>query len=1431
MPFHSATVNMAALLRSARLLKFSPSGLLHITGLKRTGPSVGRLYSGVVGGNKSGVCSRQISRASENASSRQWPYTVGFVRNYATAEEQKNDVGLVIRTKQMQKFDWALTKLDSSVRRTGRITKTLLNRIFHDICRTGYPSGNHALLLLRSCGSLLPEIPLQERNDFAHRIWEKLQEMGAQYDVSHYNALLKVYLQNDFKFSPTDFLAKMEEAHIQPNRVTYQRLIAAYCQDGNIEGASTILGFMKSKDLPITDAVFNSLVTGHARAGDIESAKNILPVMKGAGIEPGPDTYIALMNAYAEKGDMESLKLTMKEAETAECSLMDRDIMQVIFTLAKAGQEQHIQEMTEHLRHERGYVPDAMNLCLSLITQGLEDTAFQMLKTFPSLQSESANMGNFFLRHCVSMDTSLEKLSQFCKELQELQLHSSPLSFTLSCALEANKPEMSFELMKEMKEQDFPIRPHYFWPLLTWHLKNNDQDGVIEVLKNMQKLGVPPDVESLTTYILPVFPDMEAAEQALKESGVSTDSAGYLSSQVRFMTGNLEELYTKLSDPSFPPLDLNNFRSKLSVSFRKFDDFETMMKITKLLYTDKRFSLGNPPAENVGYFLYNLIDSMSEKEVQAQEGNLRMFFNELRAQNMLIPSRICRGIKNLLDPNDSPQLIKEVVYACSSLCFTPRCFHQGKLQILEKKIAELQAENKPLGSVFKQVIQALCVTENLQRALELKQQYESEMTVPMYVNLINMCCRLGNLEEAVNLRTELYRMDSSVVMDVPKYISLVKILSEHGRVEEAIGILKEMKEKDVAIGDTYSNMFFHVLNSLAVKGDVSTLHQLTGAVFTLGLAKPSNNLCSPLVSTHLERDDLTKALEAAIDCGKTYKVVPRIHEIIVGLVQRGDTEQLQKAMDFLSEERGEMTMLYNLCFAFLESGRYREARKIIETPGMRSRPGRLYWFAKRCVQLNQMETLEQMVDITAKLFECDRDEMYSHALLLCKERNDWKRAEAFWTKMQEESFIPRERTLLLLAEILRNNGKEVPFEVPEIWYQQDEITQADTTEQVEEQATETETETETKPPKPPKPTLHESQLIGQCKRGRAKEAFQKLKDAEDKSPAGPVFYDQLIRALLSEGSLEEAMEAKDIAQTHLPNFYLGDMANTLLIVTLSKKGRLEEALKQLRTMLQFDQVPRQLAITRLVQAMGDEGDVAGIQEVESLMQKLGTSLNMSKMVFTNNKALAYIRNGDVDLALEELEGVLTNPEFKNTRISFVYKKVMEENNDKAMDKLAAMAERLANHFALYQPATDLFLQLVDFGKIEDAKFMLARCNAIAEQKDAFFGYLIRTTEVPGQLEKLKNLLSLVPDCLEKERVNTFLMKCHSMDKDFPAAKALYEQMLEEGVTVNELSLKRLAMLYRSAGEPVPFTEPPESFRFYANKLKEEGTKGQETPEE
>ncbi|XP_056094370.1 leucine-rich PPR motif-containing protein, mitochondrial [Rhinichthys klamathensis goyatoka] len=1433
---------MAALLRSARLLKYSSASLLQVLGNSRHAPAAGRLYSGVVGTPRIGFCVRQAVPGRLNVNSLlSYRSALPCVscRQYGVVPEQRglvrDEASVAVRSKQAQQFDWALEKLDSSVRRTGRVTKTLLLRIFHDICRTGYPSGNQALLLLRSCGSLLPEVPLTERIELAQRIWDKLQELGSIYDVSHYNALLKTYLQNEFKFSPTDFLAKMEAANVQPNRVTYQRLIAAYCEDGDIEGASTILGFMKSKDLPITEAVFNSLVTGHARAGDMDSAEGILSVMKGAGIEPGPDTYLSLLNVYAEKGDIAKIKQTQETMENADIHLMDRDLMQVVFSLTKAGHQQYVPEIVEHMRHERRYVPDAMNLCLSLITHGHEETAFSVLKSFTGLladtqTNDSPDLGNFFLRHSVNMDKSVENIAGFCKDLKDSGLHSSPLQFTLLCALEAKKTNMAVALMRRMKEEGLPLRPHYFWPLFTYHQKDKNIPGVMEALRGMQDLGVPADVDTFSNYILPSFASLDSAHTSFKEAGIDLDTDSLIAAELRTEAsrGNFARLLSLMSSPAFPAIDLSAFRSSLISGFRGFHDVEIMAKITELLYKDARFNQAVPEtSENVAYFLYSLIDSMNEGEVQSKEEKLREYFSLLKNMNINISLNIFRGIRNILESYHVPELIKDVLALVdkkeNGMATDVALLRglEGRLSFLEKTLAELKAEGKPANSTLKKIIAHLCTEEKMEKALELKTQYEADMTPATYAMLINMCCRHDNAEEALKLKRELARKDSEVALDAQKYVALVQVLSKHGKLEEAIDMLKEMKEKDVSLRDGSISLLSRTMNTAAMKGDANTIRRLQETIFTLGLAKPSNNLCSPLIACYLESGDSAGAFDAVVECHKQYNHMPKIHDLICSLVEKGDAALLQKVMEFSSHERGEMMMLYDLFFAFLQTGRYKEARKIIETPGLRARTTRLQWFAEKCITAQQMEPLENMVDMTIKLFECDRDDMYHYLLRLCKETNDWRKAEATWMKMQEENLAPRERTLRLLADILKNNNQEVPFEVPEVWFEevkgqpemfleQESRTGASPRERVTSSSKEATVED------------YKLKLLSLCKKGKVQEAFDILKETDSRGMVlSPAAYNNLIKALLARGNIEDAIAVKNIAADHIPRFCLSDMANNLLIISQVKRCQVNDAMEIFKGMLQADQVPSHLAITRLVQGLASEGNTQDIQGVEALVKTLG-SVKLSSMLFVNNTALAHIKNGEIDRAVELLESVYTqNTESQNTSISFVFRKVLDANNEAALDRLSAMAERLCNHFASYRSAADLFLVYLDMGRTEEAKFLLQRCAAVNEQKDVMFTYMLQAAQQPGQADKIKRLTELIPDFTEKENIYAHLMKCYSLDKDLSSAKALYERMQAEGVKAEELTLKRLALLYTEAGETLPFQEPPESFRFYADKLKKQ----------
>ncbi|NXL30283.1 LPPRC protein, partial [Glaucidium brasilianum] len=1306
-----------------------------------------------------------------------------------------------IQTARPWQFDWALNKLDNSVRKTGRIRKTLLLKVFHEICKAGCPGSNQILLLLRSCGTLLPEVLSPERTELAHMIWDKMKELGAVYDTSHYNALLKVYLQNEHKFSPTEFLARMEEANVQPNRVTYQRLIAAYCNEGDIEGASKILGYMKSKDLPITEAVFSSLVKGHARSGDVKSAENILSVMRMAGVEPGPDTYLSLLNVYAEKGDADNIKKTIEEVEKTEGYVMDRILMQVIFSLAKAGYPQYIEDIKERIRFEKELIPDAMNLCLTLVTHGFEDTGFRILKSLNPSSRGNVDQGSFFLQHCVNRDMPVNKLKQFCTELKEAKMHSAPLQFILRCALETNKSALAIDVMKIMKEEGLPLRPHYSWPLLVAFQKEKNLKGIFAVLKVMHELGVELDVETYTNYVFKNFADSETARAQLKKNDCLFETVGFSVAEIRYEAahGRLNNVLALLSSASTPPIDIHHFRNSLVLGFKSSDDVYLWSKITELLYKDERYCLTPPgPTEAVGYFLYHLIDSMSDSEVQAKEERLRQYFHQLKKMNIVIPTTYYNGICRLLDSSQVPELIKDArLLPHKKSLSTDNIPESAKSDVsaLEKKLEMRISENQPITDVLKQLIHALCEEENMQKALEVKAKYEPDMVVGGYAALINLCCRHDNVEEAMNLKEKVFPKNSPVALDTGKYIALVEVLGKHGRLEDAINILTEMKEKDVPISDRTVASFLRILNAAAMRGEVETVNRLHETIVNLGLAETAV-LHSPLITVHLEKDDMTAALEALMNCYKKYGKVLQLHNIYCRLIEKGDADLLQKVSDFISSEYGDMMALYDLFFAFLQTEKYKEARKVIETPGLRAHSGRLQWFAKKCISSNQMETLEHLVELTQNLFECDRDEMYYFLLQLCENNGDWRKAEAVWTKIQEENVVPREKTLALLADILEKNGQVVPFEVPKVRHEDSESLTAS--------------------------NVEERRIRLLCSKNNAKEAYNIFLKMQGKNEFHHRSYDILIKALLMQNCLEEAIEVKHAAETHIKGFTLNSAASSLLIISQVRRDYLKDAMAVLKGILDSSLLPTRPAVTALIQALAEKGDLRNLQALKNMLEDNTKLIGVSASLIANAIALAHTKNNDLDAAVEYLEPLLIsgaqNPDQAVKNISYLLRKVSEEGLEPAFEKFGVMAERLASQFGIYGPVTDLFLQYVSADRVDDARSLIQRCGASVEKR-ALVRFMARSASKPGQAKKIESLLELIPEHLDMEIAYHYLMRCYELDGDVASVKAVYEKIKAKNIQLPELSLKSLAVFLKKVGEPVPFTEPPETFKFYTEQLR------------
>lgn len=80
----------------------------------------------------------------------------------------------------------------------------------------------------------------------------------------------------------------------------------------------------------------------------------------------------------------------------------------------------------------------------------------------------------------------------------------------------------------------------------------------------------------------------------------------------------------------------------------------------------------------------------------------------------------------------------------------------------------------------------------------------------------------------------------------------------------------------------------------------------------------------------LYRNDIKSALEMFEECCTLYRATPWKNELACKLIQSEDAASLQKLTDLSSQVHGEVNSLYDLVLSFIECGRMRQARKILE---------------------------------------------------------------------------------------------------------------------------------------------------------------------------------------------------------------------------------------------------------------------------------------------------------------------------------------------------------------------------------------------------------------------------------------------------------------------------------------------------------------------
>lgn len=357
---------------------------------------------------------------------------------------------------------------------------------------------------------------------------------------------------------------------------------------------------------------------------------------------------------------------------------------------------------------------------------------------------------------------------------------------------------------------------------------------------------------------------------------------------------------------------------------------------------------------------------------------------------------------------------------------------------LERFISNVEAKGENSNNLKRYLLNACFRSKNLEKSLQVIDRLETENYVfgsGTFAQLIDLYTSHSRVSDALTTYEKIKNKDPEFYLDDLKTVGIVELLLKEERIDDALKFLERNKKAQHS-GENdnnynYVSKVWRILNSVAETGDAEKLQKFFNAFVQGNYIIPNNVLLGPLIKVHLVKENISKAIEAFEKVCEEYKATPWKNELARRLIQTEDAANLQKITDLSTNIHGEINSLYDLVFSFVECGRIRQARKILETPGLRTRSHRIDNACERYKNEGMVEPLEGLIEATRDLSHIDRNNIYFSLLQSYRKSQDAEKALGLWTKMQEENITPSDDFLIKLAEFLESKNMTVPFVVPQ----------------------------------------------------------------------------------------------------------------------------------------------------------------------------------------------------------------------------------------------------------------------------------------------------------------------------------------------------------------------------------------------------------------
>lgn len=984
----------------------------------------------------------------------------------------------------------------------------------------------------------------------------------------------------------------------------------------------------------------------------MESSLGILSVMKQAGLEPTADTYTTLLCSYAKVGDISSILTTLDACEKQEVFLLDKDVFDIIYTLATNGHSSKVDEIIPRLRKAAGYNQDAVNLIFRLTNKGQEEVAFKILKTMPRgtrPDGELNDTGSFFIKQMVKAKCPTDKILKICKELQEDGLNARAFLVAVEAGVTSGSVEIAIPFMKELKKSGLPIRQHYFWPLICTEAKSGKSDQVLEVIRQMQnEFDLSANSETIRDYVVPNLSEKNSEKiiTLLRSAGVSIGTATTSVVYNLLVEHRLKDAATVATSYSVyyqPGL----YRRPLVNALIKTSDVDSYIRFVRQMYDNiprlelvrqnnaqqededvvsidgEAIEVDSSPSTSQSDVLGLLILDVLFHYRQNRATVVMQILSGLVEQGLTISNVQAEKIQDRLGSELTTEISKLLGQLTAGdlepipldkSTNRPSGFSQLSVEQLEKMIEHQDGKGENSKGLKRFLLSACFRTKDIAKTEEVVSRLEAEgfvLTSGVYAQLIDLYCHQDLWQKVLQTFQNIKAKDADFVLDDYKSIRVASLLVSSDQVDEAIKFLdanKKSEKSNESRAFNYNATCWRLLNNLAAAGKADELNRVFETLENGNYIEASNALLGPLVKVHIVNNDLQKAVDTFELISSKHNCTPWKNDLACKLIQAEDATNLQRLTDLSTNIHGEVNSLYDLVFSFVECGRIRQARKILETPGLRSRPQKINVACERYQQEGKVEPLEGLVEATRDLNHIDRGDIYYNLLLSYTKDDQPEKALGLWTKMQEEDIAPSEQFLVKLGNFLQSKGIAVPFSVP-----------VENFAPIKKQNAQQKQEQHTRSVEPKQPKTIETKKIAVV--------------TPTPAPTDPLSIFK--KAIRTNGEIDRAIEAKKNIPT---SEKLSITDQSVFIESLLKADRQNEATKATMEMLNQKSFPLARIFRYYLNKIANNGDIETLQKIDPHLNSQTKKL----ISFDNRLCHAFVTAGKSEQYLDKLEQEIDN---------------------------------------------------------------------------------------------------------------------------------------------------------------------------------------------